>query len=77
MFKRTDRWLKIISISKIYNKVTISGKPFQSGGIAIMAVDRVSYRAIGKVQEFKNLVRWSWMLLREGNNTRTRIITSY
>ena len=42
-----------------------------------MAVDKVSYRAIPTGQKFRNLGRWSWMLLRGKNNTRTRIITAY
>ena len=48
-YNRTDGWFKIRCISTGYNQVTISGGTFQSGGTAIMAVEKVSYREIGKI----------------------------
>ena len=42
IYNRTDRWFKTRRISTGYNQVTISDRPFQSGGTAIMAVDEVS-----------------------------------
>ena len=41
-----DEWLKTRSISTGYNRVTISDETFQSGGTAIMVVEKVSCRAI-------------------------------
>ena len=77
IFNRTDGWFKTRMIITGYNRVTISGRPFQSGGTAIMTVDKVSWRAIATGQEFRNLGCWSWVLLREKNNTRAIITTAY
>ena len=41
IYNRTNGWFKTRRISTGYNKVTISGGTFQSGGTAIMAVDEV------------------------------------
>ena len=70
-----DGWLKTRSIITGYNQVTIS--IFQSGGTPIMEVDKVSCRAIATGQKFRNLGRWSWMLLWGKNNIKTMIITTY
>ena len=59
IFNRTDGWFKTRMIITGYNRVTISGRPFQSGGTAIMTVDKVSWRAIATGQEFRNLGCWS------------------
>ena len=77
IYNRTDGWLKTRRISTGYDKVTISGGPFQSAGTAIMEVDELSCRVIGTGQEFCNLGRWSWVLLRGEDNMRTRIVTAY
>ena len=42
-----------------------------------MAVDEVSCRAIGTVQEFSNLSQWVWIFMQMYNNKRTIIITAY
>ena len=42
-----------------------------------MEVDEVSCRAIEIGQEFRNLGRWSWMLMQGKNNVRTMIVTTY
>ena len=42
-----------------------------------MAIDEISCREIETGKEFRNLGRWSWMLLRGKNNVRTTIITAY
>ena len=41
IYNRTDGWFKTRSISTGYNKVTISGGPFQSRGTDIMMLDKV------------------------------------
>ena len=58
-----DRHLKTNRISTGYNRVTVLSGPIQSGGTSTMAVDKVSRRLIAKGQYFRNLGRWSWMLL--------------
>ena len=67
---RTDRWSKTRRIITGYKKVIIYGGPFQRRGTAAMAVDKVSFKAIITVQEFRNLVWWSCMLLRGENNMK-------
>ena len=42
-----------------------------------MAVDEVSCRGFVTGQEFSNLGRWSWMILRGNKYVRNRIITVY
>ena len=74
IYNRMDGCFKI---STGYKKATISSRPFQSGGTSFMAVDEVAYRGIGTGQEFRNLGRWSWMLLQGNNNMRYRINTVY
>ena len=77
IYNRIYGWFKTRRISTGYNKVTISGGPFQRRGTVIMAVDKVSCRSIGTGQEFSNLGFWSWMLLRGVNNIITIIFTAY
>ena len=67
----------MVRISTGYNQVKISGGIFQSGGTAIMEIDKVSCRAISTGQEFRNPGRWSWMLMQDKNNIITRTITTY
>ena len=71
------RWFKTRRISTGYNRFTTSDGPFQSGGTAIMAVDKLLCREIAIGEELRNLSCWSWMLLRVNNNARTIIITTY
>ena len=77
IYNRKDGWLKTRRIITGYNKVTIYDGKFQREDIYIMAVDEVSCRVIGIGQEFRNMGRWSWMLLRGRYNMRTIIITAY
>ena len=50
IYNSTDRWFKKMRKITGYNRVTISGGSFQSGGAAIMEVDKLSCRAIGTGQ---------------------------
>ena len=77
IYNRKDGWFKTRRVITGYNKVTISGGPFKCGDTAIMDTEKVSCRAIETGQEFRNLGRWSWMLLQGKNNMRTRIITAH
>ena len=72
-----DRWFKKRRISTGYNQSNILDRPFQSGGTDIMARDELLCRVIETGQKLMNLGRWSWMLLQEKNNVRTRIIITY
>ena len=42
-----------------------------------MIVYEVSCSVIAAGQEFRNLGRWSWMMMQGKNNVRTRITTAY
>ena len=66
VYNGTDRCLKTKTIITGYKKVNIYGGPFQSGSTATMVVDKVSCRVIGTGQWFRNLGRWSWMLIQGG-----------
>ena len=63
IYNRMDGWFKTRRFSTGYNRVTNSDGPFQSGGTATMSVYEVSCRAIAVGQEFRNLGRWSWILV--------------
>ena len=51
----------------------------KQGGLiqGIIRLDKGSFILIEIGQEFRTLVRWSWMLLRGNNNVQTRTVTSY
>ena len=49
IYNRMNRWFKTRRISKGFNQVTTSNRPFQSGGTAIMEFYEVSHRAIAIV----------------------------
>ena len=76
IYNKTDGWFITRVFISGYNQVTISGGPFQSGGTSIMAVDKVSCRAIATGPEFRNLGLWLWMLLLGTNNIIKGIITA-
>ena len=77
IYNKMDKELKTRRIITGYNQITISGKQFQIGVTSIMAVEKVSCKAIKTGQELRNLGRCSWMLLPVKNIMIIRIITTY
>ena len=77
IYNRIDRWFKTRRTRTGYKRVTIYNRTFESGGTYIMAVYEVSCRVIATGQEFRNLRRWSCILLQGNNNIRTIMITAY
>ena len=65
------------SITTGDKRVTTYDVTFQIGGTSIMAIDEISCREIETGKEFRNLGRWSWMLLQGKKNVITKIITRY